>query len=326
MKPARPAQRILNGIRNARRLCVVGHVRPDGDCVGSQIGLALALRNQGKDVTCWNEDPIPGKLAFLDPDGILQRPKPGRAFDAVIATDSATLERLGTVAALIRNRRLFVNIDHHAGNTRYADLNWIQPRAPSTAELVYALLKTARWPVTPPIADCLYAGISTDTGSFQYPTTRPSTYAVAGHLVRRGANLARICHEIYQSHSLSRVALLKRVYNRFRLKHLNQIAYFWLRKSDLTQTRATPDQTEGLIDHIRNIQPVIVACLFEEIQPRLTRVSLRSKNPAVNVGDIAAAFGGGGHPAAAGARVPGDPVSVESRVLGAVRRALIRAT
>jgi bifunctional oligoribonuclease and PAP phosphatase NrnA len=322
MKSARLVQRILDGIREHERICIVGHIRPDGDCVGSQLGLALALRGQGKHVTCWNEDPIPQKLAFLDPENILQRPQPGQAFDCVIATDSATVDRLGNVGRLVQDRKLFINIDHHVSNTRYADLNWVQGKAPSTGELIYYLLKTARWPVTPAIADCLFTAVSTDTGSFQYPTTRPATYAVAGELVKRGANIARICNQVYQSYSLSRVGLLKHVYNRFRLKHLNQIAYFWLRKSDFARTGATPDETEGLIDHIRDIEPVVVACVFEEMDPQLTRVSLRSKSPAVNVGEIAAAFGGGGHPAAAGARIPGNPMSVQRKLLNAIKRAL----
>ena len=322
MKSARLLQRILDGIREHERICIVGHIRPDGDCVGSQLGLALALRGQGKLVTCWNEDPIPQKLAFLDPDNILQRPQAGQVFDCVIATDSASFERLGKVGPLVQDRKLFVNIDHHASNTRYADLNWVQGKAPSTGELIYYLLKTARWSVTPAIADCLFTAVSTDTGSFQYPTTRPATYAVAGELVKRGANIARICNQVYQSYSLSRVGLLKHVYNRFRLKHLNQIAYFWLRKSDFVRTGATPDETEGLIDHIRDIEPVVVACVFEEMEPQLTRVSLRSKSPAVNVGEIAAAFGGGGHPAAAGARIPGNPMSVQRKLLNAIKRAL----
>jgi phosphoesterase RecJ-like protein len=164
--------------------------------------------------------------------------------------------------------------------------------------------------------------VSTDTGSFQYPTTRPGTYHVAGELVRRGANLARICDEVYQSYPLSRARLLRHVYNKFRLTHQNQIAYFWLKKADFARTGADSSDSEGLIDHIRAIAPVVVACVFEEIEPELTRISLRSKSDKINVNEIAAQFGGGGHPAAAGARIPGKPLSVQRRVIAAVKRAL----
>ena len=314
--------RIIEGIRDSRSVCIVGHIRPDGDCVGSQLGLALALKHEGKKVFCWNEDPMPQKYEFLDPDHVFQKPKKNLEFDCVIATDAASFERLGTVGSCITNRKLFINIDHHESNTRYADINWVSPREPSTGELIFRLLRAAKWPITKPIADCLFTAVSTDTGSFQYPNTRPGTYHVAGELVRRGADLEKICDEVYQSYPLSRVRLLRHVYNRFRLTHQNQIAWFWLKKADFARTGADSSDSEGLIDHIRAIAPVIVACVFEELEPELTRISLRSKSEKVNVNEIAALFGGGGHPAAAGARLRGKPISVQRKVIGAVKRAL----
>jgi phosphoesterase RecJ-like protein len=317
--------RILEGIRQSRNICVVGHIRPDGDCIGSQLGLSLALRDQGRRVTCWNEDVMPDKLAFLDPDGLVQQPRRGKTFDCVIATDCASFERLGKVGRCIGQRKLLINIDHHASNTRYGDINWVSAKEPSCGEIIFKLLKTAKWPITPAIADCLFTAVSTDTGSFQYPTTRPGTFHVGAELVTSGANLARICDEVYQSYSLSRVRLLKHVYNNFHLVQDNQIAYFWLKQSDYTRTGAQKDDSEGLIDHIRAIEPVVVACLFEELEPGVTRISLRSKSDRVNVNEIAAEFGGGGHMAAAGARISGPPLSAQRRVLAAVKKALAAA-
>ncbi|HWX19682.1 MAG TPA: bifunctional oligoribonuclease/PAP phosphatase NrnA [Candidatus Binatia bacterium] len=314
--------RIIQGIRDSRTFCVVGHIRPDGDCVGSQLGLALALQNEGKKVVCWNEDPIPQKYEFLDPDHTFQKPKPGGKFDCVIATDAASFERFGTVGPCVTDRKLFINIDHHESNTRYADINWVSAREPSTGELIFRLLKAAKWPITKRIADCLFTAVSTDTGSFQYPTTRPGTFHVAAEVVRRGADLAKICDEVYQSYPLSRARLLRHVYSHFRLTHQNQIAYFWLKKADFTRSGAESCDTEGLIDHIRAIAPVVVACVFEEIEPGLTRISLRSKSDKVNVNEIAAEFGGGGHPAAAGARIPGRSLSVQRKVIAAIKKAL----
>ena len=322
MKAPRIIQRILDGIRESQTICVVGHVRPDGDCIGSQLGLAYALQNQGKKVVCWNQDAMPKKLAFLDPEELLQQPQPGQEFDCVIATDCASFERLGSITACIQDRKLFINIDHHRSNTRYADINWVDGRQPSTGELVFRLLRCANWAITPAIADCLFTAISTDTGSFQYPSTRPNTYYVAGKLVDRGADLAKVCNEVYQSYPLSRVQLLRHVFNRFRLTHSNQIAYFWLKKEDYTRTGAEPDDSEGLIDHIRAIEPVVVACVFEELEPELTRISLRSKSDKVDVSEIARQFDGGGHSAAAGARIPGKPATVQRAVLSALKKAL----
>lgn len=314
--------RILEGLRESQTVCVVGHIRPDGDCIGSQLGLTLALQNEGKKVLCWNQDPLPHKLAFLDPKKLFQTPEPGQRFDCVVATDSASLERLGTVADCIQERGQLINIDHHPSNTRYGDLNWVSAREPSAGELIFRLLKAANWPITNAISDCLFTAVSTDTGSFQYPTTRPATYHVAAELVKRGANLARICDEVYQSFPLSRVRLLKHVYNNFRLTHQNQIAYFWLKKADYVRTGAEATDSEGLIDHIRAIEPVVVACVFEEIEPEMTRISLRSKSGHVNVNEIAGQFGGGGHHAAAGARITGHPLAVQRRVIAAIKKAL----
>lgn len=314
--------RILDAVAASQRICIVSHIRPDGDCIGSQLGLALALQAQGKDVVCWNEDAMPQKLSFLDPKRLVRAPRRNEEFDCVIAVDSASLGRLGKVADCINKRKVFINIDHHQSNTRYADLNWVSAKEPSTGELIFRLLRDANWAVTPAIADCLFTAVSTDTGSFQYPTTRPATYYVGGDLVRRGANLEKICNEVYQSYTLSRVRLLQHTYNHFRLTHENQIGYFWLKRADYARTGAVADDSEGLIDHIRAIEPVVVACMFEELEPELTRISLRSKDPAVDVNKIAGLFGGGGHAAAAGARIPGKPLTVQRRVLAAAKQAL----
>ena len=315
-------RRIIDTIKPLQRICVVGHVRPDGDCIGSQLGLALALINHGKDVVCWNQDPVPAKLKFLDRDQVFERPRASRAFDAVIATDCATFERLGTVSEFIADRQVLINIDHHASNSRYGDLNWVAPREPASGTLIFRLLVEAGWPVTQPIADCLFTAISTDTGSFQYPTTRPATYHVAGELVKRGADLATISNQVYNSYPLSRVKLLGHVFNSFRLRHDDRIGYFWLRPADFQRTGATREDTEGLIDHIRAIETVIVACVFEEVQSDLTLLSLRSKNEVVDVDEVAKQFGGGGHKAAAGARISGRPATVQRQVLAAIQKAI----
>lgn len=322
MKSNRTVQKIIEAIRQSRTICIVGHVRPDGDCIGSQLGLALALKADGKDVTCWNEHPVPDKLAFLDAQKMFELPKHGRTFDCVIATDCASFERLGKASECIRARKVFINIDHHASNTRYADINWVSSREPSSGELIYRLLSAGKWPITRAIADCLFTAVSTDTGSFQYQTTTPATFKVASHLVEKGADLGRISQEVYQSYPLARVQLLRHVYNKFHLTHDKRTGYFWLKKRDFTRTGAQLDDAEGLIDHVRAIEGVVVACLFEEATPDLTRISLRSKSDKVDVNAIAGLFGGGGHRAAAGARIAGKPIAVQRRVLNAIKKAL----
>jgi len=317
---------ILETLRGSRTCCVVGHVRPDGDCIGSQLALARALQNQGKKVVCWNQDPLPAKFAFLDPEHQLTAPVRGRAFDCVIAVDCASLERLGRTASCIRRRRSLINIDHHVSNTCYGDLNWISAADPSTGELIYRLLQRARWPLNPNLASCLYTAISTDTGSFQYPSTRPSTLRIAAALLQRGANLERIAQEVYQSASLARLHLVRTLYQRLELHLDHRVASFALRQTDYARAGAKPEDSEGLIDHLRAIAPVVVACLLEESGSEHTRISLRSKDPRVDVNRVAAQFGGGGHPAAAGATAQGGIATVRRRVLRALTEALNTAT
>ena len=314
--------KIIRAVKGSSTFAIGGHMRPDGDCIGSQLAMAYALKNLGKKVTVFNQDDIPEKLAFLDPRNLLKGPVKGRHYDCVIVTDCASYERMGTICDSVSLRDLLINIDHHGSNSRYGDINWVDPKSASSGELVFQLFKQANWPITPPIADCLFTAISTDTGSFQYATTRPSTYLIAAELVKRGANLSRICEEVYQSYPLSRVKLQRHMYNSFKIIENNQIAYFWIRQADYKKTGAVPDETEGLIDHIRNIQGVKIACLFEEIEPELTRVSLRSKLPELDVSTIAVSFGGGGHLSAAGARIPGKQITIQRQVLAAVKKSL----
>lgn len=322
---ARSIRQILNAIEASRSICVAGHVRPDGDCVGSQLALTRALKQLGKQVVCWNQHEIPHKFAFLDSDHLFRQPTRRKKFDLVFAADCASLERMGTVAEFIGSPKQFINVDHHPSNTRYGNLNWIVPERPSTGELIFALMKAARWKIDASIADCLFAAISTDTGSFQYPNTDQRTFNVAGELAKLGADIAGIAQRVYHSASLPRVKLLRHVYRTFKLAHGNRIAYFSLTSKILKQTGASRGDTEGLIDHVRAIEPVIVACLFEHGADGCMRVSLRSKDAAVDVNAIAKRFGGGGHRLAAGARVEGTPASVQRRILAAVRQSINEA-
>ncbi len=316
--------RIIHELKTAKHIAIAGHMRPDGDCIGSQLAVAYAVKSLGKKVSVLNEDVMPKKLAFLDPGKILKSPNKPVEYDSVVVTDCASYERMGAVGEAISKRSTLINIDHHTSNSRYGDINWIDPSSASSGELIFRLIKQANWKITPSIADCLFTAISTDTGSFQYATTRPSTYHIAAELVERGANVGRICEEVYQSHPLSRVKLLRHVYNSFKLIEKNQIAYFWIRKVDYKRARALPDESEGLIDHIRDIEGVKVACLFEEIEPEVTRISFRSKLPKLDVSTIAVSFGGGGHQSAAGVRVTGKQQTLQRKVLYALKEALAK--
>ena len=317
--------KIIRAVKGSSTFAIGGHMRPDGDCIGSQLAMGFALKNLGKKVTVFSQDEMPEKLAFLDRKKIITGPRKTRHYDCVLVTDCASYERMGTICDSVSRRDLLINIDHHGSNSRYGDINWIDPKSASSGELVFQLFKQANWPITPQIADCLFTAISTDTGSFQYPSTRPTTYHAAAELVNKGADLARICSEVYQSYPLSRVRLQKHMYNNFKLTQNNQVAYFWIRRRDYARAGAVPDESEGLIDNIRDIELVKVACFFEEIEPEITRISLRSKVPAIDVSNIAMSFGGGGHQSAAGARIPGAQLATQRSVLATVKIALAQA-
>ncbi len=313
---------ILETIRQHQTFCVVGHIRPDGDCIGSTLALTLALQAEGKDVVCWNQDPVPAKLKFLDPERVVHRPKSGQQFDCVIAVDSASWERIGTAAEDLVDRKVLINVDHHTSNTGYGDINWISAKEASSGELVTKLIRWAGWKLTPQIANCLFAAVSTDTGSFQYGSTKPETFETAADLVEAGADLGAVCQEVYHSHPLSRVRLLRHLYSKFKLTANDRIAYCWLRKRDFSRAGAEREEAEGLIDKLREMEPVIAACIFEEMEPELTRISFRSKDDRIDVNAVAQQFGGGGHKSAAGARVEGTQLAVQRRVVAVLRRAL----
>ncbi|MDK3157173.1 bifunctional oligoribonuclease/PAP phosphatase NrnA [Kamptonema cortianum] len=313
---------------------VMTHMRPDADALGSQLGLGLALEALGKKVTYWGSDPVPEKFFYLPhvdrivpPDKIIET-----WFDCVVSIDCASFERLGKARHAIRNFRktppvtpepFCINIDHHESNTKFGDLNHIDTSSPASGQIAYELLTTAGWTVTQEIATCLYAAISTDTGSFQYPNTTPKTMRVAADLIEKGVNVGEINRLIYESFPLRRLLLFKEVFKTAHFIDEGRIGYIQITEKMYEDTGAKPEDNENFIDSIRSVETVQVAALFEEEPEGKIRVSLRSKDPVrANVNLIAAKFGGGGHPAAAGARPEGTLQGITDAVIGEIRRAL----
>ncbi len=318
-----PARQIGDLVRQCQTFLVAGHYRPDGDVLGCQIALGLALQALGKSVEVWNQDGLPQKYSFLPQSGLLQKPPAApHDFDVVLAVDTATYERLGTVRERIASRKALVNIDHHGSNERFGDLVWVEPRAAASAELVYRLLRANDWPVTADIAASLYVGLATDTGSFQYSSTTPQTLRIAAELLEAGADGAELCRLSFQSFPMRRLKLLQQVLANVRFRCDDHIGSFWITDETFRQTGALPEDTENLIDHVRAIDSVVAAALFEAGRDGIIRISLRSKSPKVSADAIAAKFGGGGHPGAAGARIEGDPASVETAVLAEMENAV----
>ena len=307
---------IGKALRAHQRFAVLSHVRPDGDALGSQLAMALSLEQSGKDVTVWNEDGLLKNYSFLPGGEKLVRP-PARPeeFDVAIALDTATQKRLGTAGDAVKSAKIWINIDHHPSNPGYGDLVCVDHTAPATGQILFELLNAEQLPIDRAIAENLYVAISTDTGSFQYSNTTSRTFEIASELVRVGVDVGRVSQQLYQSYPRRRIELLRALLGTMRFDAGGKVASFGLSLHTAAELGAQPEDNEGLIDHLRAIEGVIVAAFFEELPDGKVRVSLRSKSEAADVCAICQKFGGGGHTLAAGARIRGTLVDVEKRVL-----------
>ncbi len=303
-------------LRENERFAVLSHVRPDGDALGSQLALALSLQRLGKKVRVWNEDGMLEKYSFLPRGDLLTKPPhTAEDVDAAIALDTAIQNRLGTAFTAVRSAKIWINIDHHLSNPGYGDLVHVDPTAPATGQIIFDLIKSQGFPFDREIAENLYAAISTDTGSFQYPKTSARTFEVAAELVCTGIDVGQLSQQLYENYPRRRVELLRELLRTMRFERDGRVASFSLSLQTAAELQVLPEDNEGLIDHLRAIRGVIVAVFFEELADGKVRVSMRSKSDAVDVCAICQKFGGGGHTLAAGARVRGTLAEVERNVL-----------
>ena len=319
-------EEIGRALREHQHFAILSHVRPDGDALGSQLALALSLQQLGKNVRVWNEEGMLEKYSFLPRAELLTKP-PAIAdeVDVAIALDTAIQNRLGTAFAAVGSAKIWINIDHHRSNPSYGDLVIIDPSAPATGEIIFRLIKSQGLPFNHDIAENLYAAISTDTGSFQYPKTSALTFEIAAELVRAGGlDVGRLSQQLYESHPRRRLELLRELLRTMRFSECDRVASFSLSSKTAAELAALPEDNEGMIDHLRAIRGVIVAVFFEELADGKVRLSMRSKDEAIDVCAICQKFGGGGHTLAAGARIRGSLAEVEEKVLEEIRAVLKR--
>jgi phosphoesterase RecJ-like protein len=310
---------INSALREHERFAVLGHVRPDGDALGSQLALALSLKQLGKDVRVWNEDGMLEKYSFLSRAELLTKPPSvPEDVDVAIALDTAIQNRLGTALEAIRSAKIWINIDHHPSNPGYGDLVYVDPTAPATGQILFELIKNQKLPLDGDIAENLYVAICTDTGSFQYPNTTARTFEIAAELVRVGVDVGSVSQQVYENFPRRRVELLRELLRTMRFEGKGHVASFSLSLKTAAELGVIPEDNEGLIDHLRAIRGVIVAVFFEELADGKVRVSMRSKSEKADVCAICQKFGGGGHTLAAGARIRGTLAEVEERVLKAI--------
>jgi len=306
---------------------ICGHMRPDADCIGSQLALFHALTRLARRAAMWLPDRVPANCLFLPGSADIHSEEPAAQMSGVaIVLDTPRPERLGWMAECVSSMPVVVNIDHHQSNISWGTHNWVEPGAAATAELIYLLLKEARVAIDLAIATCLYAGIITDTGRFCYSNTTPFTHRLAGELLQCGLSPQEVAEKIYAQNRPEKMRFLGQVLNTLRIDEGGALACLRITAEMYETSGARPEDAEGFINYARDLVGVKVAVLFEEAPDHESvRVSLRSRDRHINVDEIAGSYGGGGHPGAAGALIQGEPRRIEGRLLEDVRGAIVRA-
>ena len=308
----------LARLRRASRVLLTSHAAPDGDALGSELGLAEVARALGIAVTIVNRDPHPAPLGFLPgletirvevelPAGF------EREFDLAVLLECPGLDR----PALAGLERLpLLNIDHHLENARYAEVNVVDEDAPAVGEMVLAIAEAAGVAVTESMATNLYAALVTDTGDFRYSNATPRAFAAAARLVTAGARPAQIAEALWEHNPERVVRLTAEVLGTLELLAGGRLAVISCDRAMLERAGARPEDTENLINIPRGIDGVRVAVFFKALKDGAVRVSLRSRGD-VDVQGVAKAFGGGGHRNAAGCTIAGTVAEARPRLLAA---------
>jgi phosphoesterase RecJ-like protein len=316
-----PPAKLLDLIRRPRGAALMlGHVHPDGDVLGTLLGLGLAMEAAGWSVTLAGPHAVPESLTFLPGSERWQVWKQAsRTYDVIVLTDCPNDERTeGLLAAARTPDSAVLNVDHHPDNRLYGTVNWIDPTAAATGEMVYDLIRALDLPVTPAIAINLFTAIHTDTGSFRYSNTTARTFRIAGELTALGAEPALVSDWLYQRRPADALGMLGDVLRRVRVSADGNVA--WLAVPHGLASDAFMS-AEDLVTYPRSIGGVKVAVLLREEGSGTVKVSLRGKDE-VPVNRIAHRFGGGGHENAAGCTVRGTLDEATAAVLTAVGAAL----
>jgi len=304
-----------------RSFLILGHNDLDGDCLGCQLALHHHLTARGKDVTVVSDGPTLDNYDFLPGFGfVLRKAPPDLAAEATIVVDCAVADRLIKDLPL---QGLTINIDHHIGNTDWADVNWVEPHAAAVGEMIFTLLDGDRAPLAPEIAACLYIAIMTDTGSFRYTYTSARTFEIAAQLVRAGAHPFELANRFYNNVHPETACMAGEVLSNLHFELGGALVWGELKREVYERLGGLARQPEQLASQMRAIKGVEVAVLFHEYNGS-GRASFRSRGH-VSVGEIAAEVGGGGHFSAAGCRFTGTYEPNRDEILSVARRHILEA-
>jgi bifunctional oligoribonuclease and PAP phosphatase NrnA len=318
---------LLKKIRQGNRFLLTSHVNPDGDAIGSELGLARLLRRMGKGAVVWNRDATP----------TIYRPLPGSErvhngeeppagfpdmFDSIIVLECPSPDRTGIEQHL--SSRPVINIDHHLGNQHYGAINWVDSAAPAVGEMIYRLAQGLKLTLDPETASCLYLTLMTDTGGFRFSNATPAAFEAAASLVRDGAHPEQVSQWLYESQPLAVIRLAGEMLQTLQIHEGGRIATARLTPPMFERVGAAPGDSEGLIDYPRSIAGVEAVALIRQREDGTHKVSLRSRGE-VDVEKIARHHGGGGHRNAAGFVLEGDGEEVRQKVVEALAAALVPA-
>jgi bifunctional oligoribonuclease and PAP phosphatase NrnA len=318
-----PFARLLEAIAG-KKVAVVGHARPDGDCIGAQIAMARMLAARGHDVICVNADPVPRRLQFLVGDMTFYRT------DDVLRQNDARISVFVDCADHARGgERLKAKypspaavIDHHLSNVGYAQINLVDSNSAATCEILAGLFLDEGLPIDAQSAQALFTGIMTDTGQFRFNSTTRRCFMLAGELVARGARPAEAGFELYERETEGKLRLLQHFLASLKLECNRRVCIGILPTGIFETTGSNTEDTEGLVDYARSIDGVDIGALIEERADGSVKASLRAKDPSFRVDLVAAKFHGGGHACAAGLNLKTGTENFYGRLVAALAERL----
>jgi len=312
---------MIEVLRKAPKLALFSHVSPDGDCIGSMLAMGLALEKMGKEVSFYNPNPVPSYLSFLPGSSRIRQELPSPQPKTLLFVDCTDLGRVNMSRSEIREDSTVLNLDHHISNLFFGDFNWVDAHACAVGEVALTLINKLGVELDVDIATNLYTAILTDSGCFEYSNTTAQTHRLTADLLDKGVDMSRIHNNIFDQKPLAQIKLLQCALSELEIHAEGQLAMMSLSALDFQKSGAGQELSEGLVNHARSIAGVEVAVLLKEVASQEIKVGLRS-NLWLNVNEIAAKFGGGGHQRAAGCTLRITMTEAKQSITAAIEEAL----
>lgn len=312
---------VVRLIKAKKTFLLTTHVNPDGDGLGAQSALYVTLKKMGKKVHVVNHDELPHRFSYLPFTADYKVSDKVPAHDVCFVLDAGNFSRIRE-GVKREEFGILVNIDHHYSNDGYGDYNLVLPEAAATGDVVYQLIRALKVKVDKGIAESIYTSIITDTGRFRYSNTTPYIFKMAAELLEAGADGSKVSESVFGDITKEAMELTHLALGTIKTHNDGRIGTMTLTQEDFKKSGALDEDTENLINLVRNLNTVKLAAFLKEMPDGRVKISLRSKN-GLNVADVAGKFGGGGHAYAAGAVMPGPLDQALKQVLAACQAALV---